>query len=497
MSHAGLLYNGVDARPENVHWRVDGGDLVIASAAGEERLPLTALRVSTRVGNTRRSMFLPDHRQLQTDDNAAADAAFGRRGVESLTDRLERHAGAAVASLVATVVLATGFTVYGLPWAAERVARALPPSMEVPLGEQVLGLLDNTVLTPSALDAATRKHYTAVFDAFQARVPGGGAYRVDFRQMDDLPNAFALPGGTVIFTDGLMALVEEDEDFLAVAAHEIGHQQERHTLRAVLQQSTVVVALAVLSGDVSGVSGVVLGVPTFLLDNHYSRDFETEADERAFEYLRGQGISPAWFARIMARMESDDDQGQEDEEGEADDARDDGPATWASTHPPTGARQRRALELGRDLPPPGRIIADRAAERLAAGDGAALPVLDAGVLTAGCWSGEYVDDDDVSVQWWQRYRDDGTLRLLTKHTSDDPSEPVQVIEFAGFWAARGGALVEHVQYAAPDAAEPWPAGNTNRYLAQFPEPADRVLFRTPGASEDSEARAVSCPDELS
>jgi Zn-dependent protease with chaperone function len=493
MSHAGLLYGGVDARPEAVQWRVDGADLVIVAAGGEERLPLAGLRASTRVGNTRRAVYLPDHRQLQTDDNAAVDAAFGRRGVEALTDRLERHAGAAVASVVATVVLAAGFTVYGLPWAAERVARALPPSVEVPLGEQVLGLLDSTVLEPTTLDAATRDHYTRVFDAFQAKVPGGG-YRVDFRQMDDLPNAFALPGGTIVFTDGLMELVEEDEDFLAVAAHEIGHQQERHTLRAVLQQSTLLVALAVLSGDVSGVSGVVLGVPSFLLDNHYSREFETEADARAFEYLQAQGISPAWFARIMARMES---AGAEGDDLPAEDAGEEaGPATWASTHPPTAARQRRALELGRDLPPPGRLIADRGAERLAAGDAAALPVLDAGVLTTGCWSGDY-EEDEASVRWWQRYRPDGTLRLLIERTSDEPDEPVAVDEFGGFWAVQGGALVEYVQFSPPESGELLPGGNTNRYLVRFPEPADRVFFRSPTASEDSQALAVSCPDELS
>lgn len=493
MSHAGLLYGGVDARPEDVRWRVDGGDLVIESAAGEERLPLAGLRASTRVGNTRRAVFLPGHRQLQTDDNAAVDAAFGRRGIEALTDRLERHAGAAVASVLATVLLGTGFVLFGLPWAAERIARALPPSVEQPLGEQVLALLDKTVLEPTTLDEATRAHYTAVFDAFQAQVPGGGAYRVDFRGMGDIPNAFALPGGTIVFTDGLVELVEEDEDFLAVAAHEIGHQQERHTLRAVLQQSTLLVALAVLSGDVSGVSGVVLGVPSFLLDNHYSREFETEADARAFEYLQAQGISPAWFARIMARMEAvggdSDDVPDEDAGEEA------GPAAWASTHPPTAERQRQALSLGADLPLPGRLIADRGAARLAAGEAAALAPLDAGVLATGCWSGDY-EEDEASVRWWQRYAADGTLRLLIERTPDDPDESVEVDEFGGFWAVQGGALVEHVQFRRPDSGELLPGGNTNRYLVRFPEPADRVFFRSPTATADAEALAVSCPDEL-
>ena len=122
-----------------------------------------------------------------------------------------------------------------------------------------------------------------------------------------------------------------DERFLAVVAHEIGHEEHRHVLRSVLQSSAVVLAGAYFTGDVSSASALVISVPTFLLDSHYSRDFEAQADEYAFASLTKHGISPGRFAEVMQAMQKADPHIRHE-------------VGYLSTHPPTMDRITKARE---------------------------------------------------------------------------------------------------------------------------------------------------------
>jgi Zn-dependent protease with chaperone function len=97
-----------------------------------------------------------------------------------------------------------------------------------------------------------------------------------------------------------------NERFLAVIAHEIGHEEHRHVLRSVLQNSAVVLMSAYFTGDVSSASALVVSVPTFLLNNHYSRAFEEEADNYAFASLAAHHISPGRFAEVLEAMQKAD-----------------------------------------------------------------------------------------------------------------------------------------------------------------------------------------------
>lgn len=122
-----------------------------------------------------------------------------------------------------------------------------------------------------------------------------------------------------------------DERFLAVAAHEIGHEEHRHVLRSVLQSSAVVLCGAYFTGDVSSASAIVISVPTFLLDSHYSRDFEAEADTYAFDSLATHGISPGRFAEVMQAMQKADPHFRHE-------------SGYLSTHPATVDRIVKARE---------------------------------------------------------------------------------------------------------------------------------------------------------
>ncbi len=486
MSHRGLLYDGESARPVPVTWQVSAGVLLIRGDEIDRQLPVTGVTATSRLGSIRRVVYLPGGAQLHSDDNDAVDQLVSPRGLEAVTDRLERHAAAVATSLVLTVGLVGWFFALGLPWLADRVARAIPPEMEEAIGGQVVKLMEQSVLSATTLDEDTQAYFRGLFDDFVADLPDGDRYRLEFRYMQGHPaNAFALPGGTVLFTDALIEMIEEDEEFLAILAHELGHHRERHLTRSVLQSSAVVVLGTVVAGDVSGATAVMVGLPTFLLENHYSRSFESEADRFAFAALTERGISPAWFARIMDRFAtSPGGEPPGDEQGSL--------LSYASTHPPTAARVAAAREAGADLPPPGRLIADRMVARLAAEsraddhDSADIP---REALT-GCLAGSFtVEGEEGRVEWIQRNGRDGTLTLQTTYTDGS------VGRSRGYWALKGQYLVEYVADLNAAYGGESPAGVTYSYQLLSAGP-DRLVYRLPDSGEENEAERVACPEGL-
>jgi len=311
-----------------------GGELAIRGADIAAQFPFEAIRVTPRLARTFRTLFLPDGAQVQTDDNDAVDALFPQRNrLETLVERLERHAAAVAASLLVTAGALVFAFAWGVPWFAERIAQRIPASVERTIGDQTLKTLKRIALRPSRLPPEKLEALTDRFDSYVSNIPGGSDYTIEFYHAPSIgANAFALPGGTIVFTDELVKLFDNDNEFLAVAAHEIGHEQHRHLMRNVLQDSSIILIATLISGDVSSASAVVVSLPTFLLQSHYSRAFENDADEYAFASLKAHGISPSAFADVMRKfmlkypgMKS-------------------GSFAYFSSHPPTAERIWRATE---------------------------------------------------------------------------------------------------------------------------------------------------------
>ena len=337
---AGLLYNGRDAAAMAVTCETSAGAcLRISGPDLEHVVELAAIKVSPRLARTRRILFLPDGMQLHSDDNDAVDAAFPRRNrLETLVDRLERHWRAVAVSMLTSVVAMVLFFVFGLPWLADRVAQKIPFAVERVMGDQALSLLRRFALDSSALPLDRQQALRARFDEFVRDIPEGSQYHVEFYAAARIgANAFALPGGSIVFTDDMLGMLDGDDEFLAVAAHEIGHEQHRHLLRLVLRDSAVVVIGTLFTGDVSSASTIVVAIPTFLLQSHYTREFEADADDYAFAALSAHGISPQVFADVMRKFELKYPQLK------------DASMSYASSHPPTPQRIQRAEDAARNF----------------------------------------------------------------------------------------------------------------------------------------------------
>jgi len=316
--------------------RVRGYTLVIQIVGEGLRLdiPRRKVRVDPPVGGTRRALHLPDGAQLQTDDHAAVETLFPRAHVlEGWVHGLERRWPYALAGVAFVTAFAWWSVVDGLPRAAKIAAGFVPATVEAKLGEQTLSFFEGKVCRPSALGAARQQALEQRFARLTAGLSDGYSYRLLLRDCRGVgANAFALPGGAVVMTDALVKLARNDNQISAVLAHEIGHVRHRHGLRMGLQAAGLAALAAALFGDATSITSLATTLPTALLQNGYSRELETEADDYAFQRLREIGLSPKAFAEIMLLLEKDH---KKRSGGESKD--------YFSTHPATAKRIQRAL----------------------------------------------------------------------------------------------------------------------------------------------------------
>jgi Zn-dependent protease with chaperone function len=192
---------------------------------------------------------------------------------------------------------------YGLPLLSKQLAFSLPVSLSNQAASQTLRILDETLLSPSMLSQTQRQAIRQQFQPFitaQATLP----LKIQFRHGGEMgPNAFALPDGTIVFTDELVQLASADEELIAVLAHEAGHVAHRHGTRAVIQNSLLLFLAMAIIGDSSGIAEVFMGFPLMILERSYSRDFEREADSYALTYMQVNNIELSHFVAMLERIE--------------------------------------------------------------------------------------------------------------------------------------------------------------------------------------------------
>lgn len=174
-------------------------------------------------------------------------------------------------------------------------------------------------------------------------------------------NAFALPGGYLYVTRGLLALANDESEVAAVVAHEIGHVTRRHAIAREQEVRTAALIDRVLTDVLSDPSAAQMAV----LANgvslaQFSQNQELEADELGVRTIGRAGYDPyaaARFLETMARFSALD---ALPSEGQV--------PSFLSSHPSTPARIEAAVRLARQFGAPGIGTSER--ERfLAAIDG--------------------------------------------------------------------------------------------------------------------------------
>jgi len=126
------------------------------------------------------------------------------------------------------------------------------------------------------------------------------------------PNAFAIPGGGIYVSRGLLALVNREDELAGVLGHEMAHVTQRHSARQ--QRKGFLPGLLSLPGNVVGNVvgedlGALINAPVDTVGgawlSHYSRGQETEADRIGIRTAAQAGYQPLALADILLRLEQD------------------------------------------------------------------------------------------------------------------------------------------------------------------------------------------------
>jgi predicted Zn-dependent protease len=232
-------------------------------------------------------------------------------------------------------------------------------------------------------------------------------YRFHILDMPE-PNAFALPGGFIYVSRGLLAFLNEEDELAAVIGHEIGHVAARHHVKQTLRDAPLApVRLATgVGGALASIVSPAIGrgiaatgqITSALVHAPYSREQEREADRIGQDLAASTGWDPKGLSTFMETL------GREEALHGGDPNR----ASFFATHPASAERSRDAARRATQL-----TRVDRAP--VAAGRRAFLERL-AGTLVGrhaseGVFDGDDFLHPDLELVWtlpagWEKVNED-------------------------------------------------------------------------------------------
>jgi predicted Zn-dependent protease len=266
--------------------------------------------VQAKLGSGKRLIDLPDGSRLETDFQHL-EAHLPKKTSNTFWHVIhyaETHKSVIVIAFIGIVLASLLLLKYGVPVAAKYAAMATPPSIEHDMGKQTLETLDHEKLgyfTASELPISKQQAIQSALTALCKKTNDCPSYQLNFRKSPTIgANAFALPGGYLVLTDELVTLAKNNNEIIAVLAHELGHVKGRHALRQTLQGTISGLIVIALTGDVSSIAS---GLPALMLNMSYSRDLEAEADVYSLQSLKTACIPTKSFATLLLRLETSHD----------------------------------------------------------------------------------------------------------------------------------------------------------------------------------------------
>jgi Zn-dependent protease with chaperone function len=376
VAHPGTYFDGEAAFAQAVEVSFEAKELVIArEGRGLARWRYRTLylvdsgaHVGVRLGSRRagEARLVLESMAAIAELRRHAPHLFPRGGALRFLRRAALFAGASVA-LVAGAY-------FSLPYLAEALVPFVPHKIERQIGERVHRAFTQGF---GACQSEGDKPGLAVLDRLTQRllatVDTPYAITVEVSRMK-LENAFALPGGIVVMTHKLIAIMESPDELAGVLAHEIGHVVERHAVIGMVESAGLSLATTVLLGGGSSSGEWIVNTASTLASLSYSRRLEARADERGIAMLESAGISPLGLAALFQRLErreakadqSNDE--KEKEEPKTERESEDSLSVFLSSHPPSVQRVARAKSSALINAPPALTAEEWAAVKAICGE---------------------------------------------------------------------------------------------------------------------------------
>ncbi len=284
------------------------------------------------VGQAPRRVRTPDGAMFEATDNAAVDALNARSFWHRLHGQ-ERFGRPLILFVLGCLVGVFLIWKFALPAMVTVSVYMTPDPVRTLIDQGSLKGFDQTPLVQeTTLEAAKKAEIQEIFDTLLEHLPEhqrDRPYQLYFRSTPAIgPNAFALPGGSVVITDQLVKLFDDENVIAGVLGHEIGHVTGDHGLRQLYRSLGVFVLVGLLAGDTGPILEDVLLEGGVLLSLSYSRAHERDADQSGLRLADAAGYDPAGLMKFFRFLPDS----KQTESG------------WSSTHPASGERIKAIQE---------------------------------------------------------------------------------------------------------------------------------------------------------
>ncbi len=234
-------------------------------------------------------------------------------------------------------LLLVGFVMAGCktnPVTGKKELVLIPESQEIAMGVQNAPEFENEFKGKVANDTV-QQYVSRVGQKIAAHADRKMPYEYAVLQ-SDVPNAFALPGGKIYITAGLLSRMTNERQLAAVLGHETVHVSAGHSVQSLQNQIGASVLAEIAEKAVGSKYGGAAGTATKFVGGmanlKYSRNDEYEADRYGIVYMARAGYNPWGMPELLQVLQ---------------DMSDSEPSRWAEmmqTHPLTSKRIEKARE---------------------------------------------------------------------------------------------------------------------------------------------------------
>jgi beta-barrel assembly-enhancing protease len=329
MPHPAEFLDGWSLAPISVEVELSAAGLRVVDASGKERALWTAsgLRCDAMQQG---GVLHVTHATAGAETLVVRDPALAERLLAMSSDVSALPGGARQGRFIvvwAGALVALGALAYfGAPILAQLLAMRIPLEHERALGTQVEAVLNLASCSNPAAESALRGLEQRLLGPNDVHAESFEVRLVDTPE----PNAFALPGGLIVMTSGLLQQSTRADEVAGVLAHEVEHVVQRHVLSGFIRDALMSGLWAVSIGDYSGLLVVDPTTAYRVANLKFSRGDEDAADSGAVKRLHRAGISHRGLIDFFEKL-----RGKQDIDAPA----------WLSTHPSTGERIARLRAL--------------------------------------------------------------------------------------------------------------------------------------------------------
>jgi predicted Zn-dependent protease len=265
---------------------------------GQFDLPFLGLRISVSGENSHHYYLNHPSKPeqeicVQTAEPIETIAAFGVRAAQEAISKSSQRKNSRLARLT-SVGLILFFLFFGIPWMISLLPASVINAMVTLEKEKALG----TIIFPLTAGNAIEEHPSLepLLKISKKIISSNPELQsLDLRlhvSKDPVSNAFALPGQRIVVNTGLLESADSWLEVAGVLAHEIGHIEQRHNLRALAGKAGILIGMGCIALFTGPDFAYWLGSGSNLISLNYSREDEFSADLRGAYFLNQAGIGP-------------------------------------------------------------------------------------------------------------------------------------------------------------------------------------------------------------